>query len=335
MKAIVNTADRILELLDYPLPEPGAGQVRIRTGACGICATDIEMIDGWSRTGHPSIPGHEWSGTVDAVGTGVDAGLVGRRCVAENVLADGGEVGFEHPGGYGQYLITEAANLQLLPDGFSFAEAAMIEPLAVCVRAMNRLGLDYLGGSSSGALVRNTSALILGDGPIGLLMTALLARSGVKDIVVVGGRDARLQVSRSFGAQYTLNYRDLGGDMVAAIRAKMAYEFPLIIEATGNPVALTAGLNLVSREGKCLMIGDYGLSHAAFLWNLILIKEITLLGTNASAGAWSEAVRLAVNGEVHLSRLVTHRVPATSFADGMAITRSRKGDVIKVVMDWE
>ncbi len=72
MKAIVNTGPGRLEMRDLPTPSPAAGQVRIRTGAVGICATDLEMIGGWDRTGFPAIPGHEWSGTVDALGPGVD-----------------------------------------------------------------------------------------------------------------------------------------------------------------------------------------------------------------------------------------------------------------------
>ena len=141
MKAIVNTGPGQLAWQDRTMPVPTAGQVRIRTSACGICATDLEMIKGWDRTGFPAIPGHEWSGVVDVVGPGVEASLVGRPCVAENVLADGGEVGFEHAGGYGQFLLTEAHNIRTLPQGFPMQEAALIEPLAVCVRAMRRLGL--------------------------------------------------------------------------------------------------------------------------------------------------------------------------------------------------
>ena len=71
MKAIVNTAPGRLEWKDLRLPKPRPGEVRVRTGACGICATDLAMIAGWKRTGFPSIPGHEWSGTVEAVGRGV------------------------------------------------------------------------------------------------------------------------------------------------------------------------------------------------------------------------------------------------------------------------
>ena len=145
MKAIVNTGPGRLEMLELPTPSPGPGEVRIRTAACGVCATDLEMIAGWERTGFPAIPGHEWSGVVDEVGEGVNEALRGQLCVAENVLADGGEVGFEHPGGYGEYLITEAAKVHVLPARLSPAVATLIEPLAVCVRGLCRyLSIQFL-----------------------------------------------------------------------------------------------------------------------------------------------------------------------------------------------
>src|SRR5258708_34262552 len=163
MKAIVNTAPDQLELLDYPVPEPAPGQVRIRTAACGICATDLELIKGWERTGFPTVPGHEWAGVVDAVGPGVEPGLVGQHCVAENVWADGSEVGFEHPGGYGQFFLTVAANLHVLPADFPLASAALIEPLAVVTRAVKKMRLGD-----------RQTALISGDDPIVLLTLTLL-----------------------------------------------------------------------------------------------------------------------------------------------------------------
>jgi threonine dehydrogenase-like Zn-dependent dehydrogenase len=324
MRAIVNTAPNVMQWLDLVLPEPGPGQVRIRTGACGICATDLVMIAGWERTGFPATPGHEWSGSVDAVGQGVDAALVGRRCVAENVWAsDGGEVGFEHPGGYGQYLITEAANVQPLPDDFPFATAALIEPLAVCVRAMNRLG-PVKG-----------NVLIFGDGPIGLLTTALLAQRGAGDITLVGGRPQRLDLAREFGAQRTINHHTVKDDLTAAIKAQADQAFSAVIEATGSDAAMRAALELTARAGKLLIVGDYGQARADFPWNFLLHHELTLLSSNASAEAWPEAVRLAVAKQVPLERLVTQRFPASQFADALALTRSRRADVIKVVLEWE
>jgi threonine dehydrogenase-like Zn-dependent dehydrogenase len=322
MKAIVNTAPGCLEWLDWPTPQPGPGQVRVRTAACGICATDLCMIAGWGRTGFPAIPGHEWSGVVDAVGPGGDEELLGTPCVAENVLADGGEVGFEHPGGYAEFLLTEARNIHPLPEGFPLAIGAMIEPLAVCVRAVRRLGLTD-----------RRSALVLGDGPIGLLMLPLLRAEGVEKIALVGGRPARLAAARELGADATLNYHDAGEDLVKAVAGKCGGHFPNVIEASGSPAGAEAALELAAPGGKVLLIGDYGEGRAGFRWNWMLHRELELISSNASAGAWGEAVRLAVGGSVPLERMVSRRLPAASFAEGIDLTRNAR-DVVKIVMEW-
>jgi len=282
--------------------------VRIRTAACGICATDLEMIRGSIRTGFPACWGTSGSGFVDAVGRGVDASLLGRPCVAENVLGDGGEVGFEYPGGYGQFFLTEARNVRTLPDGFPMHAAALIEPLAVCVRAMDRL-----------KLVRRESALVFGDGVIGLLMLVLLKRAGVEAVTQMGGRPARLELARQFGADEVISYHDAGR---GAYDAGMAWgeamvkarPFANVIEASGSPDAMDMATGVASNGGKVLVIGDYGTARASFPWNRILHHELELIGSNASAGAWDRAVSLAVEGAVPLQRLISLRVPASQFA---------------------
>jgi threonine dehydrogenase-like Zn-dependent dehydrogenase len=327
MKAIVNIGPGQLAWQERPLPEPGAGQVRIRTGACAICATDLQMIAGWQRTGFPSIPGHEWSGTVDAVGAGVDPGLAGRRCVAENVLADGGEVGFEHPGGYAAYLLTEARNVQVLPRDFPLTAAALIEPLAVSVRGMRRLRLEN-------KLEEERRALVFGDGPIGLLVLMLLRRAGVEDVLLVGGRPQRLALARERGAGRALNYHEVSGDLAAAVRQAGGGQFSNVVEASGSAAAIQASLDVAARCGRVLMLGDYAGARAGFAWNRLLLQEIELIGSNASAGAWPEAVRIATEGQLPLARLVTHRLPAAQFAAGVELMRSHQADVIKVVLEW-
>ena len=223
MKAITNTGPRKLEWLDWPIPQPKRGQARIRTGACGICATDLHMIDGWTRTSYPSIPGHEWAGTVDAVGADVDEILIGQHCVGENVLSTGGEVGFEYPGGYGEYFITEAKNLYPIPDDMSIASATLMEPLAVSASRVKKLHLNGMD-----------SALILGDGPIGLLVLLLMRHAGMKDIFLVGGREPHLSISREVGARQTLNYHNLEGDLGTAIVHAVGQTFPIVVEASGS-----------------------------------------------------------------------------------------------------
>lgn len=323
MRAIVNTGPGQLEWQDWPLPSPGPGQVRIRTGACGICATDVEMIAGWPRTGFPAIPGHEWSGTIDSVGEGVSPTLIGQRCVAENVLSDGGEVGFEHPGGYGEYLVTEARLVHCLPPDFPFEVAALIEPLAVSVRGLRRLHL-----------VDRRGALIFGDGVIGLLMLMLLLRAGVERVVLVGGRERRLRLATELGAAATVNYHATGDRLAAAIHDVEARTFPNVIEASGSVAAAQAGLELAGLGGHVLLLGDYGDGCASFRWNRLLHGEIELIGSNASAGAWPEAVRLAVSGELPLACLISHRLPAVHFAEGIQLARGHAPDVVKIVLEW-
>ncbi len=323
MKAIVNTGPDQLEMLEYPVPDPGPDQVRIRTGACGICATELQMIAGWERTGFPAIPGHEWAGTVDAVGRGVDGDLVGCRCVGENILSDGGEVGFEHPGGYGQYFLTEAANLYPLPEDFDFPTATLIEPLAVAVRGLRRLRYD---GASP--------VLVLGDGPIGLLVLMLLVHRGAQWIMVVGGRAGRLALASELGAAQTVNYHSVDGSLAAAIHETSGMRFPVVVEASGSGEAMSTALQTITHEGKILMLGDYRQHRADFPWLHLILNEIELIGSNASAGAWAEAVHLVVDEYLPLARLVTHRLPAKRFAKGIRLMREHDPAVIKVVLQW-
>jgi 2-desacetyl-2-hydroxyethyl bacteriochlorophyllide A dehydrogenase len=328
MKAIVNTAPNQLSWLECALPDPGPGHVRIRTAACGICATDLVMIAGWERTGYPTIPGHEWSGYVDAVGLGVDPSLVGQPCVAENVLADGFEVGFEHPGGYGQYLVTEGAKVHLLPKDYPIRQAALIEPLAVVTRGLKKLRLADQGQ------VRQ-AALIFGDGPIGLISVMLLHHFGVEDLCLVGGRPTRLALAQYFGAQETLNYHQITGSLNQAILARHAAGFGYIIEATGSGAALDAAVEVTSTNGKVLVMGDYGAARASFRWIDLLHRELALIGSNASADAWEEAVDLAVHANLPLAHLITHHFSAEQFQLGYDLARSRADDVIKVMLDWD
>ena len=320
MRAIQHTAIGELALRELPRPEPGPGQVRIRTACVGICATDLEMIAGWERTAPPNTPGHEWSGTVDATGDGVDPAWLGRRVVAENVLTDGGEVGFEHAGAYGEFFITDAANLQALPADLPAAVAALIEPLAVCVRGLSRLGLDAAA-----------PLLVVGDGPIGLMTLILARRAGVPSVWLVGGRDRRLALASELGAARVFDHR--AGDVAAQLAAAGAIPTQ-IVEATGSAEALATTLATAPRGSRILVLGDYGEADADFRWNLLLHRELTLVGSNASAEAWPAAVQAACDCREDLARLISHRLPATDFADGVARMRRQDPDVVKVILHW-
>ncbi len=319
MKAIVNTGPGRVEWKELPKPEPGPGEVRIRTVFCGICATDLVMIGGWARTGYPAIPGHEWSGIIDAAGDGVGQGVIGCPCVSENVLSDGGEVGFEHSGGYGEYFLTEADNIRLLPEDFPLDAAALIEPLAVCVRGLKRLRIED-----------KSSALVIGDGPIGLIFTSLLETQNLLETVCAGGRPARLELARHLGAARTVNYHEAVNG-VSDATGKGAFHY--VIEASGTLPGMKTAFECAAKGGKILVIGDYGKHLADFAWNILLHNELHVIGSNASQGAWDEAVRLAANGRVPLKRLISAVFPAPDFKEALHMAKESR-EAVKVILKW-
>ncbi|MGB9587072.1 MAG: zinc-dependent alcohol dehydrogenase [Armatimonadota bacterium] len=312
----MNVAPGQLEIREMPIPHAGTGEVRIRVAACGICATDVQMIRGWERTGFPSIPGHEWAGIVDEVGPGVSDALLEAHVVGENVLSSGGEVGFEYPGGYAEYLVTEASKLQVLPDDYPLTTATLIEPLAVCVRGLRRLRRDAQG-----------PYLIFGDGPIGLIFLMLLVSQG-HEVVLVGERESRLKLARELGAKQVVNFQETGMYPVGGLR------FSSIIEASGSVNALEASLELASVGARVLIVGDYENAMARFEWNKILHSELELIGSNASAGAWSEAVRTALESIIPLERIITHVLPADKFAQGISMLEDKSSNAVKIVLTW-
>lgn len=323
MRAIVNTGPGLLEMRELPAPVPGAGQALIRTAFCSICATDLKMIAGWDRTGFPSIPGHEWSGVVEAVGPGVDAGLVGEPCVAENVLSVGGEIGFEHPGGYGELFLTEARNVLPLPAGLELAAAPLVEPLAVGVHALERLGRP---------VAADEPVLVSGDGAVGLLLVMALAAKGCRDVTLVGGRAGRLAIGAEHGASRTLNYHRLDGPVAEALARATGRRFPVVFEASGSAEAADACLGLVERLGTMVIISDYGAARTPFPWNSVRLRQASVVGTDASAGAWPESLRLAAR--MPLARLASRYVPAARFAEGMALVKAKDPSIVKVVLAW-
>jgi L-iditol 2-dehydrogenase len=201
--------------------------------------------------------------------------------------------------------------------------ATQIESLAVCVRALRRLRLED-----------RRSALIVGDGPTGILMLILLKAEGIEDITFVGGRKVRLDFARQFGATTILNYHEAGNNLAAAINASSGAPFSNIIEATASPAAMQTCIDVVAPQGKIVMIGDHGdEGRASFVWNRVLHKEIEIIGSNASAGAWTRAVELTVTGKVPLERMISKCVPACTGVEAVELARQSR-DLIKVVLEW-
>jgi 2-desacetyl-2-hydroxyethyl bacteriochlorophyllide A dehydrogenase len=335
MQAVVVVEPGRVQLREVPRPVPGPGEVLIETLAAGICATDLEMIAGWDRTGCPSIPGHEWSGRVAEVGPGVNHRWLGRAVVADNVITcghcpacrrgqwnacpDSKEVGFELPGAYGQFFVTQADHLIELPANIPTEQAPLVEPLAVAVHGMERLGVRP-----------GHRCVVLGDGPIGLLCLQLARAAGGRDIILVGGHAERLTLAAELGAAHCINYHQAGEELAGRI-LDLHGGSDRVVEASGSVRAAEQAIDFLGQMGRLLVLGDYRQHRAAIPMLKVLLKNLTLVGANASPGTWHRAVALAGSGQVRLGPLVTHRYSRAEFAEALELVRGKRDGVIKAV----
>ncbi|RUV34845.1 zinc-binding dehydrogenase [Mesorhizobium sp. M7A.F.Ca.MR.148.00.0.0] len=270
---------------------PDAGWVKLRVDAAGICGSDLHNF----RTGQwisrsPSTAGHELTGTVTAIGAGVDAFAVGDRVVADSRFWCGncaqchggrrhlcvslGFVGEICDGGFAEQAVLPARLLLIIDAGLDERVAAMAEPLAVALHAVRRLP------KTAG------SVLVVGCGPIGGLAALLLSRTFAGTVLVTDRNQARCaRVSQVTGARIV----DLNRDAIAAATANA----PLLaaIEATGSVAALNQLLGVVDPGGTIAMVGIFH-GRLDIDPNTLVEREIGLLGCHAFADELPEAVRM-------------------------------------------
>lgn len=313
---------------DAPDPHPGAGEVLVAVEACGVCGTDLHIADGeFAPTPYPIIPGHEFAGTVVAVGPQVSTGVsVGARvavdpslfcghCVAcrsgrGNLCANWGATGDTVDGAFAELVAVPATNAYRLGDDMTFEQGALVEPLSCAVHGMRRLGVEV-----------GESILVVGAGTMGLLLIQLLERAGAK-VVAVDRLPSKLRLAESMGAgRSATSVGELGDE-----------RFDAVIDVTGVPAAIEEGFDAVRRGGRFLVFGvapsDARVELSPFR---IYNDEITVVGSMAVLNSFGAALDLIADGTVHTDALVSHRLPLGGFHEAIEIVRSGAGVKVQVL----
>jgi len=337
MKAIVVEKPNAISYKEVPKPQLDIGEVLIKVRCVGICATDFAVMEGKvPMVKYPVIPGHEWTGVVEEVADEKDEYLLGKRVVGENHITcmrcpacrqgkwnqcpTFDEVGYSKDGGYAPYLKTIANNLHPIPDNISDQEAALIEPTAVAVFAMLRTSANA-----------GDNVTILGDGPIGILCMQIAKLQGGQNIFVAGGHDERLGLCKKLGASFTFNRHQESESVVERVLKLHTGGSDLVIEAAGSPSSFKSVLDIAGQGAKIGVVGFCEWAEAAIQPDQILTKNLTVVGSNASPGAWGRAIKLVASGEIDLKNTISHTFELDEYERAFEIVRNKRDGLIKAV----
>jgi NADPH2:quinone reductase len=314
-----------------PDPDPQPDELVIRVEACGICGTDLHLIDGDSPLArYPLVPGHEFAGEVVALGSnlvkqnGKTSIKIGSRVAAdpslpcgycescrvgqENLCLDYAAVGVTTNGACAEYVRVPASKVYVLPDTLSLREAALIEPLSCAVHGMHSLN------PKSG-----DTFLIVGAGTMGQLLLQLVLRGGASRIAMVDMNVQRLTLAEQLGA--TRTYTSIEQALMDEPRG-----FNCVIDATGVAKAIEQAFLAVKRGGKFMMFGvaphEARVSLSPFR---IYNEEITIVGSMAVLFSFQPALDLISAGVINTKAMLTTALPLSEYLQALSMVRRGEG----------
>jgi L-iditol 2-dehydrogenase len=342
MKALLLTEYSKLEMADLPVPQPAAQEVLIRVEACGICGSDVHGYDGSSgRRIPPIVMGHEAAGTIESVGSAVSNFHKGDRVTFDSTIYCGDceycrqglmnlcghrEVlgvstpEFRRAGAFADYVVVPARVLYSLPASVSFAEAAMVEPLAVAVHAV-----------AVSHIAKGSTAMVVGAGMIGLLVLQSLKEAGCSQVIVSDIDDTRLKLASDLGATATINAKT--SDPVAEIKKLTnGAGVDTALEAVGSTPTIKAAIESVKRGGTVTLIGNIAPTVEIPL-QAVVSRQIRLQGSAASAGEYPQAIELIARGAVTVKPLITAVAPLEDGAQWFTRLHNREANLMKIVLN--
>ena len=361
MKAWVLGDPDELSLIDKPIVMPGKAEVLIKIDAVAICATDLDvisygppaLIEGGLPFNKNFTPGHEYMGTVVALGPSVDEFEIGDRVTVEihagcgqckrcrmgmytschNYGLNYGNVnkghranGFTTDGGFKQYAINNINTLIKVPDSMTDEEATL-----VVTAGTTMYGLTELGG-----LIAGESLVVIGPGPIGLLGVAVAKALGAGPVTLIGTRDSRLEIGKRLGADYTLNVKN-EKDIVQSVKTIVGEKgADYVIECAGTKEALNDAIMMTNRGGKICLAA---FPHKPVEINIphMVINNIYMFGIRGEGkSATHRAMQFMKEKRFNAKLVHTHTFDLADLPTALKYARERIDDAIKIVIKpWD
>ena len=343
MKALYTTAPRQYGLVERPEPVPGPDDALVKVLRAGLCHTDVNIREGTAgHVRYPFIPGHEFAGVVVERGKEAWNVAVGDRVAVHHAVACGRclpcrqgdtmacenytEMGASRDGGFAEYCLAPARHVYQLPDHISVDEGALLEPLANAVSAVGRARRGL-----------GERVVVIGPGPIGLLVLQVARLAHPSVLALVGTRDERLAIGRQLGASHCINVKLPGArdELDAVLGGKGA---DAVFVCAGTRQALELAMEIVGFRGCIVMEATLGPDETVVVRPSHLLERqgASLLGVNGWVTAeYVQALGLLSRGQVAVKPLVTHQLPLDEWEAAFDLITARKSEAIKVEFAFE
>ncbi len=340
MKALLLSQYRHLELTDLAVPEPGRGEVLIRVAACGICGSDVHGYDGASgRRIPPIVMGHEAAGTIAATGEGVSGLSEGERVTFDSTIYCGecanclrGDINlcdrrqvlgvscgdYRRAGAFAEFVVVPARIIHRLPESFPFAEAALLEAVAVALHAVSLVSVSP-----------GSTALVVGAGTIGLLLQQALRIAGCARVFVADVDATRLKLSRELGATAALSAGTDLAQQIAALTNGAGVD--IAVEAVGKTETVNAAIDSARKGGSVILVGNIS-PEVTLPLQKVVTRQIRLQGSCASAGEYPRAIELLSSGAIRVKPLITAVAPLAEGPQWFERLYTREPNLLKVVL---
>jgi L-iditol 2-dehydrogenase len=341
LQALLLTEYRKLELTSLDRPAVGPEDVLVRVHACGICGSDIHGYDGSTgRRIPPLVMGHESAGVVAEVGANVSSVRPGDHVALDSLLSCGecelccnGQTNmcagrrilgvaceeFRQQGAFAEFIVVPQQAIYPVPVDLPFEHAALVEPVSVALHAVSRLQIDP-----------GDNAVVVGSGMIGLLVIQALRIAGCEDVIAIDLDDDRLRLAAELGATATFNGTTC--DAVTAVLERTGgrgVDVALEVVGAANPLATAIGC--VRRGGQIGLVGNLT-AEVTLPLQTVVTRELTLVGTLASAGEYPRAIELIASGAIRVDPLISAVVPLDEGPRWFERLYAREPGLLKVVL---
>jgi L-iditol 2-dehydrogenase len=339
MLALVKTASGHgnLEVLEKEEPTVGKDQVKILVKYAGICGSDVHTYEGTYKVNIPVTLGHEFAGEVVEIGENVREVKIGDRVTSETTFYICGEcryckskdynlcstrkgLGSQQDGGFAKYVVARKESVHILPENVDYLSASITEALACAYHAVGKCRIQ-----------KNDVVVVLGPGPIGLLVAQVAKTYGAKVLIAGLTKDRRrLDKAKELGIEAAVDIlTENAKDMIDSLTD--GYGADIVFECTGAPLSVNLGLDILAKKGKYVQVGMFPMAEISVDFDKIIQKELQVIGSRTQKPSdWDSSLELINNGSVNTKALVSHQFNITEW--DQAYDAIKSGAAIKAVI---